>query len=82
MMKIEFRPEQVAWLKAQVSAGMFANEQAAFDAMFPVEHDVWVKPYLDEALAEVDAANIIPWSASTLRSELRAKHPELNRDPN
>ena len=76
-MKVELRPEQQAWLEAQVSAGMFASEQDAFDAMFPAEDDAWAQPYIDEALADVKAGHTDAWDVEELRAKLHEAHPEL-----
>ena len=62
-MTISLTPEQQAWLTAHVARGDFASIEEAVRQLLDeriaertIEDDdlVWAKPYVDEALAEVE----------------------------
>jgi antitoxin ParD1/3/4 len=62
-------PEQEAWVSAHVTSGDFPSVEAAVrqllaEGMAGYEHDMddlaWAKPYVDEALAELERGEGIP----------------------
>ncbi len=60
MMTITLTPEQQKWLEAEVAAGRFMSVEEAVrlavaEFMLPIDtSDLdWVRPYLDEARAEI-----------------------------
>lgn len=82
---MEFRlsNDQAAYLQSLVNAGTYATLQEAANAcLSPPADDRWMKSYIDEALAEIEDGKIAPWSVDDLRSELRARHPNLAHDQN
>ena len=66
---VTLTPEQEAWLEARVANGDFASPEAAvrqlLDASMAdhakVEHDdlAWAKPYVDEAIAQVERGEVL-----------------------
>jgi antitoxin ParD1/3/4 len=62
-------PEQEAWLAAHVASGDFASTEDAIRRMIAaavaehaeLEHDdlAWAKPYVDQALAEVERGEAV-----------------------
>ena len=78
-MKIVLKPHQEAYLRTLVSDGGFDTIEDALDTLIPAEpqDDAWMKPYVDDALADVRSGEVSPWSLDDLASELRARHPGL-----
>jgi antitoxin ParD1/3/4 len=84
-MKIDLTPEQEAWLAQQVKAGAFGSVQeaarAAIEAVMREEAGVdsedclWAKPYIDEAIAELDRGEGAP--CDQVFAELRDKLAHL-----
>jgi antitoxin ParD1/3/4 len=66
---VTLTPEQEAWLAARVAHGDFASAEAAvrqlLDASMAdyamIEQDdlVWAKPYVDEAIAQVERGEVL-----------------------
>jgi antitoxin ParD1/3/4 len=66
---VTLTPEQEAWLAARVAKGDFASPEAAalrlLDASMAdyagIEQDdlAWAKPYVDEAIAQVDRGDVL-----------------------
>ena len=82
-MKFELKPDQEAYLQMLVSRGAYRSLEEAIDAMLtPSEDDSWAKPYITEALAQIDAGEAAPWDVNELRDELIASHPELANSAN
>ena len=59
-MSITITPEQTAWLQAEVAGGRFASLDEAAQYMLDAQRDIeadeaaWIKPLLDEAMADID----------------------------
>jgi antitoxin ParD1/3/4 len=72
-------PEQMEWLKAQVASGQYPSieegiRSAVMHAQIEIENAAsedldWVKPYIEEALAEIERGEGIP--AEQVFAELR-----------
>ena len=80
-MKIDLKPHQEAYLRSLVTSGAFTSLEDALDALSPhaEQDDAWMKPYVDEALAEVEAGEVSPWTVDELRDELHRRHAALRR---
>ena len=74
-MKIDLKPNQEAYLRRLVSSGAFATLEEALDALIPSgeQSDDWMKPYVAEALAELNAGKVADWTVDPLRDELRSR---------
>lgn len=82
-MEIRLSSKQAAYLQSLVNSGTYATLQEAADArLSPPADDLWMKPYIDEALADIQDGKTAPWSVDDLRSELRTRHPNLANDQN
>ena len=67
-MTIALTPEQQAWIAAHVARGEFASVEEAVTQLLDeriaeraIEEDdlVWAKPYVDEALAQVERGEFL-----------------------
>lgn len=77
-MKIELTPKQEAYLRGLVKSGAYDSvEDAVDDILTPSEDDAWMKPFVDDALADIDSGRTAPWDVGELRRELTSRHPEL-----
>ncbi len=77
-MKIELTPRQEAYLRGLVETGAYDSvEDAVDDILTPSEDDAWMKPLVDEALADIKSGRAAPWDVNELRRELTSRHPEL-----
>jgi predicted transcriptional regulator len=75
-MDIRLKPDTEAWLKTQVAEGRFSSVEEAVeclvaDARLDAMDLSWVKPYIDEGLAALEAGDVVP--AEQVHAELRAK---------
>ena len=76
-MTITLHPDQQAWLEARVVSGDFASvEEAArrLIAELALEESddmAWAKPYVDEALAEVERGEVITLEEHEPRNDAR-----------
>ncbi|MBW0003121.1 MAG: hypothetical protein JO216_06510 [Hyphomicrobiales bacterium] len=87
-MTLTLTPEQEAWLAAHVASGDFASTEDAIHRMIAagmaeraeLEHDdlTWAKPYVDEAIADVELGEVLTLEdhdtrIDTLMSKLEGK---------
>jgi antitoxin ParD1/3/4 len=80
-MAITLDPDQEAWLEARVASGDFASvEEAArqliaeriVERLLKESDDMeWAKPYVDEALAEVERGEVITLEEHEVRNDAR-----------
>jgi antitoxin ParD1/3/4 len=63
---VTLTPEQEKWLQDEVAAGRFdsiddALQLAVAELMLPIETDdlAWAKPYVDEAIAEIERGDSV-----------------------
>jgi antitoxin ParD1/3/4 len=79
-MTITLDPDQQAWLEARVASGDFASvEEAArqliaeriAELTLEDEDMAWAKPYVDEALAEVERGEVITLEEHEARNDAR-----------
>jgi antitoxin ParD1/3/4 len=80
-MTITLKPDQEAWLKTRVASGDFASIEAAARQLIDEriaervleESDdlAWAKPYVDEALAEVERGEEITLEEHKVRNAAR-----------
>ncbi len=77
-MKIELTSGQEAYLRSLVKSGVYRTIEDAIDDMLsPAVDDRWMKPLVDEAIADVQAGRVDSWEVETLRRELRTRHPDV-----
>jgi len=79
-MTITLTPEQQKWLEARVAAGHFASVEDAvrfavdhFFAPVDTEDLAWVKPYLDEARAEIARGKVVSLDEFNAHVDARLK---------
>jgi len=80
-MAITLHPDQEAWLKTRVASGDFASveeaartlidERIAERAAEESDDMAWAKPYVDEALAEVERGEVITREEHEARNDAR-----------
>ena len=80
-MTITLHPDQEEWLKTRVASGDFASVEEAARQLIDEriaereaeENDEmeWAKPYVDEALAEVERGEVITLEEHEARNEAR-----------
>ena len=80
-MTITLDPDQQAWLEARVASGDFASveeaarqliaERIAEVALEESDDMAWAKPYVDEALAEVERGEVITLEEHEARNDAR-----------
>jgi antitoxin ParD1/3/4 len=80
-MTITLDPDQEAWLEARVASGDFASveeaarrliaERIAELALEENDDMAWAKPYVDEALAEVERGEVISFEEHEARNDAR-----------
>ena len=80
-MTITLRPDQEAWLEARVAGGDFASveeaarqliaERIAELALEEQDDMAWAKPFVDEALAEVERGEVITLEEHEARNDAR-----------
>jgi antitoxin ParD1/3/4 len=79
-MTITLTPEQQEWLAAHVAAGDFASVEDAARQLIDeriaereIENDdmAWAKPYVDEALAQVERGEVITLEEHEARNDAR-----------
>ena len=80
-MTITFDPDQEEWLAARVASGEFASveeaarqliaERIAERALEDGDDMEWAKPYVEEALAEVERGDVIPLEQHEARNDAR-----------
>ena len=80
-MTITLDPDQEAWLEARVASGDFASVEEAARRLIAEriaelvleENDdmAWAKPYVDEALAEVERGEVISFEEHEARNDAR-----------
>jgi antitoxin ParD1/3/4 len=80
-MTITLHPDQIAWLEARVASGEFASleeaarrlidERIAERALEESDDMTWAKPYVDEALAEVERGEVITLEEHEARNDAR-----------
>ncbi len=80
-MTITLDPDQEAWLRTRVAKGDFASvedaarqllaERIAELALEENDDMAWAKPYVDEALAEVERGDVISLEEHEARNDAR-----------
>ena len=80
-MTITLNPDQEAWLKARVARGDFASvedaarqlidERIAERAVEESDDMAWARPFVDEALAEIERGEVISLEEHEARNEAR-----------
>jgi antitoxin ParD1/3/4 len=80
-MTITLHPDQIAWLEARVARGDFASledaarqlidERIAERALEESDDMAWAKPYVEEALAEVERGEVITLEEHEARNDAR-----------
>ena len=79
-MTITLTPEQEAWVAAHVESGDFPSVEAAVRQLLDeriaeraLEEDdlAWAKPYVDEALADVESGKVITLEEHEARTAAR-----------
>jgi antitoxin ParD1/3/4 len=79
-MTITLTPEQQEWLEAHVATGDFASVEDAARQLIDeriaereIENDdmAWAKPYVDEALAQVERGEVITLEEHEARNDAR-----------
>jgi predicted transcriptional regulator len=81
-MNIRLKPDTEEWLKAQVAEGRFASIENAVELLLQEARSnrdafdnadlAWVKPYIEEGLAALEAGDVVP--AEEVYAELRARY--------
>jgi len=81
-MNIRLKPDTEEWLKAQVAEGRFESIEQAVEiyldesrlnqALSDKADLSWVKPYIEEGLAALEAGDVVP--AEEVYAELRARY--------
>jgi predicted transcriptional regulator len=82
-MNISLKPDTEEWLKTQVAEGRFESVERAVEFLIEegrssqaiLDHaDLsWVKPYIEEGIAALEAGDVVP--AEEVYAELRARFP-------
>ena len=78
-MNIMLPPAQQEWLEAKVAKGEYASIEQAIQQMIEermiFENDdlAWAKPYVDEALAQVDRGEVLSLEEHEARMEKHLK---------
>jgi len=85
-MDITLTPEQEAWLQARVASGDFASvedaarqlidERIAERAVEENDDLAWAKPYVDEALADIDRGDLLSLEEHEAGTALRLALPK------
>jgi antitoxin ParD1/3/4 len=80
-MTITLDPDQEAWLEARVASGDFASveeaarrliaERIAELALEESDDMAWARPYVDEALAEVERGEVMSLEEHEARNDAR-----------
>jgi antitoxin ParD1/3/4 len=80
-MTVTLHPDQEEWLKTRVASGDFVSVEEAARQLIDeriAEREAeesdemeWAKPYVDEALAEVERGDVIPLEEHEARNEAR-----------
>ena len=80
-MTITLDPDQEAWLRTRVAKGDFASvedaarqllaERIAELALEENDDMAWAKPYVDEALAEVERGDVVSLEEHEARNDAR-----------
>jgi predicted transcriptional regulator len=81
-MNIRLKPDTEEWIKARVAEGQFKSLEEAVELLvqearssreaFDSADLSWVKPYIEEGLAALEAGDVVP--AEEVYAELRARY--------